>query len=48
MAHAMQSPVPRNKYYVGIDAHILAGFSWLFGESSIDGLWRRMIFSKTQ
>ncbi|RKP26438.1 hypothetical protein SYNPS1DRAFT_27869 [Syncephalis pseudoplumigaleata] len=43
MAHALQSPVPRDRYYVGIDAHLLACFAWLFGEAAIDGLWRRMI-----
>jgi hypothetical protein len=46
MAHAMQSPIPRDKYYVGIDAHILAGFAWLFGESTTDAIWRRMMSSK--
>ncbi|KAI9592826.1 hypothetical protein BDF19DRAFT_197186 [Syncephalis fuscata] len=46
MKHAIQSPVPRYKYYVGVDAHLLAGFSWLFGESAIDGLWSRMVAPK--
>ncbi|KAI8048668.1 hypothetical protein BDF22DRAFT_746681 [Syncephalis plumigaleata] len=46
MAHAMQSPVPRDKYYVGTDAHLLAGFVAVIGESNVDALWRRMLSSK--
>ncbi|KAI9592825.1 hypothetical protein BDF19DRAFT_415904 [Syncephalis fuscata] len=46
MKHAMQSSVPRYKYYAGVDANLLAGLFWLLGESVTDKLSRRMVAPK--
>lgn len=41
--HALIAPFPKNTYYVGLDARIIATLNWLFGDRISEAVQARVL-----
>ncbi|GES78206.1 SDR family NAD(P)-dependent oxidoreductase [Rhizophagus clarus] len=44
IVHALTAPYPKNTYYVGLDARIIAMVSWLFGDRIIEAVQAKALY----
>lgn len=44
IVHALTAPYPKNTYYVGLDARLIAMVSWLFGDRIIEAIQAKALY----